>query len=236
MHSVEQALILHYADWGERDRMVTLFSPRRGRIDAVARGCRRAKSPLMNATEIFTSGEYTLFEKGGRISIEQCRITESFYPLRTELDRLTHGIYWLRLLDATVQPDIPARDLFTMSLKALAWLAYTDLDPAILTLSFEIRLMDLEGIAPRVDACARCGQALEDEAGFDALHGGCVCKKCAPTAKPISYGARRILYRLPRTPFESTEKLKGHPDLEQAERFCRTFLKGQINLRADLWP
>ena len=47
------ALVLRRADYGDYDRMVTLLTPAHGRLDAVARGCRRPKSPLTNAAEPF---------------------------------------------------------------------------------------------------------------------------------------------------------------------------------------
>ena len=86
------ALVLRHADYADYDRMVTLFTPEYGRIDAVARGCRRPKSPLVNAVEPFTSGEYQLYSRKERYSIDQCQIKESFYELRTDYDRLVHGV------------------------------------------------------------------------------------------------------------------------------------------------
>ena len=44
--AADAKLVLRHADYADYDRMVTLFSPEYGRIDAVARGCRRPKSPL----------------------------------------------------------------------------------------------------------------------------------------------------------------------------------------------
>ena len=91
------ALVLRRSDYGDYDRMVTLFSPEMGRVDAIARGCRRPKSPLVNAVEPFTSGEYQLYAHKDRFSIEHCQISDSYYELRADYDRLCHGVYWLRL-------------------------------------------------------------------------------------------------------------------------------------------
>ena len=63
------ALVLRRADYADYDRMVTLLTPEHGRLDAVARGCRRPRSPLVNAVEPFISGEFQLFRKGERYSI-----------------------------------------------------------------------------------------------------------------------------------------------------------------------
>ena len=63
-------LVLRRADYSDYDRMVTLFSPEMGRVDAIARGCRRPKSPLVNAVEPFTSGEFQLYQHRERFSLE----------------------------------------------------------------------------------------------------------------------------------------------------------------------
>ena len=147
------ALVLRRADYGDYDRMVTLLTPMHGRLDAVARGCRRAKSPLTNAAEPFISGEFQLFQKGERYAIEQCQVREGFFELRTDYERLTHGAYWLRLLDAGVPRDVPAEEIFLLALKALAHLNYApELPAAMLTFAFEAHFMALSGYPPRVDS------------------------------------------------------------------------------------
>lgn len=236
MRLITNALVIRHADYGDYDRMVTLVTPQYGRVEAVARGCRRLKSPIVNAAELFTSGEYTLFEKNGRYSIEQCQISESFFELRSDYDRLTHGVYWLRLLYALVQPDAPAEDIFLMTLRALAYLNYSDLPAPLVTFAFEAHLMALEGYAPRVDSCVKCGRPLEDAARFDAVRGGAVCMGCEFDAPGISYGARRILYRLPKTRFDAFEKLRNHPAWPEAARLFRSYIAKRISIPEKFHP
>ena len=141
------ALVLRRADYGDYDRMVTLLTPGHGRLDAVARGCRRPKSPLTNAAEPFISGEFQLFQKGERYAIEQCQVRDGFFELRTDYERLTHGAYWLRLLDAGVPRDVPAEEIFLLALKAFAHLNYApELPAAMLTFAFEAHFMALSAI------------------------------------------------------------------------------------------
>ena len=130
------ALVLRRSEWRDYDRMVTLFTPEFGRVDAVARGCRRPKSPLMNAAEVFTCGEYQLLHMRDRYTITQCRITDDFFELRSDYERLVHGAFWLRLLDEIVVPDAENRALFHMTLRALAYLNHSPLPPALLTAIF----------------------------------------------------------------------------------------------------
>ena len=225
------ALVIRRADYSDYDRMVTLFSPTHGRIDAIARGCRKPKSPLLNACEPFVSGEFQLYQRGERFAVEQCQISESFYALRTDYDRLQHGVYWLKLLDASVMPDVPLPDLFLIALRALAHLNYSDLPPELLTMAFEMHLMAQLGYAPRADACMRCGRPLDGDARFDADRGGCVCLNCPSSAPRITNGARRIVLKLPRTRYDQVKLLDGHPDWPEAARLFREYVNIRIQMQ-----
>ncbi|MBE5773205.1 MAG: DNA repair protein RecO [Clostridiales bacterium] len=218
------ALVIRRADYSDYDRMVTLFSPEYGRIDAIARGCRKPKSPLVNAVEPFTSGEFQLYTHKDRFTMEQCQITESFFDLRSDYDRLCHGVYWLKLLDISIMPDTPAPELFMTTLRALAHLNYGEMPLEMITMAYEMHFMALNGYAPRMDACVRCGKPLNGDARFDPGLGGAVCLNCPSTAQFISNGARRIMMKLPRTRFDQFRLLDGHPDWEEAAHAFRRFI------------
>ena len=224
------ALVIRRADYSDYDRMVTLFSPQMGRVDAIARGCRRPKSPLVNAVEPFTSGEFQLYAHRDRYSIEHCQISDSYYELRTDYDRLKHGVYWLRLLDTSILPDTPAPELFITTLRALAYLNYGELPCELVTFAFEMHFMRLNGLSPRMDACVRCGRPIDGDARFDPELGGAICMNCHCDAPFVSNGARRILMKLPRTPFDKFQMLADRPEWPEAARLCRSY----VNLRMSM--
>ena len=221
------ALVIRRADYSDYDRMVTLFSPELGRIDAIARGCRRPKSPLVNTVEPFTSGEFQLYSHRERFTLEQCQISDSYFELRTDYDRLRHGVYWLRLLDTAILPDTPAPELFITTLRALAHLNYGELPPELVTFAFEAHFMRLMGLSPRMDACMRCGRPVGGDARFDPELGGAVCMSCASGAPHVSNGARRILMKLPRTKFDKYQLLADRSEWPEAARLMRSY----VNLR-----
>ena len=225
------AIVIRRADYSDYDRMVTLFSPDMGRVDAIARGCRRPKSPLVNAVEPFTSGEFQLFVHKERYSLEQCQISDSYYELRSDYERLRHGAYWLRLLDTSILPDTPMPELFIVTLRALAHLNYGELPPELVTLAFEAHLTRLSGLSPRMDVCALCGRPVDGDARFDAELGGSVCLNCPSAAPRVSNGARRILMKLPRTQFDKFQLLADRPEWPEAARLMRSFVN--LKLHAD---
>ncbi len=228
------AIVIRRADYSDYDRMITLFSPELGRVEAIARGCRRPKSPLVNAVEPFTSGEFQLFSHKERNSLEQCQISESYFELRADYDKLRHGVYWLKLLDTAILPDTPAPELFIITLRALAHLNYGELPPELVTFAFECHFMRLMGLSPRMDACVRCGRAVDEDAFFDADLGGVVCESCAgrpyqswQAVPSVSNGARRILMKTPRTQFDKFQLLHDRPEWPEAARLMRS----HVNLR-----
>ena len=101
---VTQAIVLRHADYREHDRMLTLLSPSMGRIEAVCRGCKRPQSPLLAASEWFALGEYVLYAGKGRMNVSSCNVTESFFPLRTDYERLKYATYILSVAEAAAQP------------------------------------------------------------------------------------------------------------------------------------
>lgn len=231
MQFVTDAIVLRRADYRDYDRMVTLFSPEHGRIDAVARGCRRPKSALMNASEVFCAGQFSLHEAGERYSITQCEIKDSFYDLRFDYDRLIHGMYYLSLADMAALPGQGAPDVFMLLLKALAHLCYSELPAEMLTASFEMRYMPMMGFMPSMDRCVVCGSPVDGPARFDEELGGVVCDRCPSDAPRISQGARRIIYKAPRTDYSVVPKLDGHPDWPEAARLYRPFVERRIERR-----
>ena len=223
-------IVIRRADYSDYDRMVTLFTPEMGRVDAIARGCRRPKSPLVNAVEPFTSGEFQLYANRGRNALEQCQISDSYYELRSDYDRLLHGVYWLKLLEEAILPDEPAPQLFITTLRALAHLNYGELPPEMVTMAFEMHFMAINGMAPRMDACMKCGRRIDGDARFDADLGGAVCLQCFSGAPEISNGARRILMKLPRTQFDKFQLLDGHPDWPEAARHFRDYINRRMHM------
>ena len=97
------AIVLRYANYKDNDRMLTLLSPTRGKMEVLSRGCRRPKSPLLNASEIFALGDFQLYIKQDRATLVSANLLETFYPLRADFDRLSVGIYLLNLAEAAAE-------------------------------------------------------------------------------------------------------------------------------------
>ena len=174
------AIVLRHADYRDNDRMVTLLSPSRGRIDAVIRGCRKPKSHNLNSGELFALGDYMLHENGGHVTVTSVRLIETFYPLRSNYDRLTCGIYLLNLAEAVAEPEQEQQELFMLLVHTLSRLTFSDQPWKPLLAGFLLHFAACQGFRPRLNHCVLCGKRLEDSepAFFDVEEGGVICGAC----------------------------------------------------------
>ncbi len=174
------ALVLRHVNYRDNDRMVTLFSPSRGRVDAVIRNCRKPRSHNLNAGELFALGDYMLYESQGRVTVRSVNLIETFYALRQDYERLTCGTYVLGLTEAVVEPEQERRELFMLVLHTLSRLAFSDQPWRPLMAGFLLHFSACEGFKPRLNHCVNCGRRMEDTGPFffDIGAGGLCCGEC----------------------------------------------------------
>ena len=173
-----EAIVLRTRNIGEADRIVTLYSRDKGKIEGVARGSRRAKSRLMGSTQVFTYGRFLLFSGRSLDTVSQVEIQESFASLREDLVRMAYASYIAELLDVSLEPGEPSEDLFELLYDAFEALD-EGLSPSLVTRWFELRLMGLLGYRPQLAACVGCGGEVV-EARFSVREGGLLCPRCFP--------------------------------------------------------
>ena len=173
------AIVLRNVNYRDNDRMVTLLSPSRGRIDAIIRNCRKPRSHNLNAGELFALGDYMIYEASGRATVTSVQLIETFYPLRTDYDRFTCGVYLLNLAEAAAEPEQDSQELFMLLLHTLSRLTFSDQEWKPLISGFLIHLANCEGFKPRLNHCVFCGERLETGPFFFNLReGGVCCARC----------------------------------------------------------
>ena len=196
-------IVTRYANYRDNDRILTLFTKERGLISAAARGCRRPKSKLLPASELFVSGEFVLFLNKDKYSVESCDVREPFYPLREDIDRFSAGAYMLSLINEGAAAEQPNEALMSLLMYALTFTAYSECNPLDMALCFAVRCLHTLGYSPAVTRCAACGCDLraERKLHFSPMAGGAVCPVCtqgfradAEEVAPLSMEAvRRML-------------------------------------------
>ena len=171
------ALVLRTADFGENDKMLTLFSLQRGKLSAAAKGVRKAGAKLRFAAQPFCFAEYVLAEKGERRTVISAAGTDGFYALREDIGKFYAAACVCGVCDALLLDGIVNEALFLYAVTALREMCEGDEAEALIR--FFLRALDLSGYRVSLQACADCGAELDGRTFFD-LAGGCfTCGSCA---------------------------------------------------------
>jgi DNA repair protein RecO (recombination protein O) len=171
------AVVLRGRNYGEADRILTLFSTQHGKMDAIAKGARRTKSHLAGRLE-FGNEVLLGMHRGRNLDvIVSADIEAAHWAQLVEPERFAAASIVIELVDAFCEPDLAQPEIYALLTAALTALARSK-EPLALLPRFEMRLLHEMGLAPRLDACMVCGRAL-DGGALDVEQGGVACARCA---------------------------------------------------------
>jgi DNA repair protein RecO (recombination protein O) len=210
-----EAIILRHTDWGEADRILTMFTRQEGKIRAIAKGVRKIRSRRAGHLEPFTQVNLQLARSRDMPIVTQAETIHAHIPLREDLVSIGFASYIVELIDKFTFEGEENRSLFTLLANVLRRFAKADRDPLLALRYYEIRLLDLAGFRPKLFQCARCGEeVLKQDQFFSAQDGGVLCPECAkdnPGSHPISMEALRYLRHFQRSSYQ--QAARAHPSL-----------------------
>lgn len=188
----DEGVVIRTIRLGEADRIVTMVSPEHGKIRAVAKGVRKTKSRIGARLEPLSHVSLLCWQGRELDVVTQVELIDAFRPVREDLHRLGAAMTMLEVVEQFSLEHHPMPELFTMLVRALETLERSGA-PMLLG-AFCWKVLALEGFAPIVDGCARCGQDGELVA-FDAADGGFLCRRCR-RGQAVSPGAVELVRRV----------------------------------------
>lgn len=163
---------------GEADRIVTLFTTERGKLDAVAKGVRRPKSHLAGRLEFANECEFGMHRGRSLDVIVSAEIVHAPWARLVEPERYATASVIAELIDSFCEPDLAMPEAYGLLVGAITAVERAA-EPRGLLPRFELRLLDVLGLAPPVDRCVRCARPLEaGPAWVDAEAGGLIDDAC----------------------------------------------------------
>jgi len=178
--------------------MLTLFTAEQGRVDAMARDCRKPNAPFLACAQPFAYGEYELYVKGDRHTVRQCELRESFFSLRDDIEKFTVASALALLCRDAVQENQKNPALFSLFYVCLSHLAYGQSHPHDNLIYFLLHFFHHLGQCPTVTHCADCGADLRQskQLFFSLTAGGATCLGCAGGATAVSSTALEAMRRI----------------------------------------
>lgn len=173
-----RAVVLRSRNLGEADRVLLLLTEDYGKLEAVAKGARRQRSRFIGNTLPFNLINGLFFTGKNLDQLSQVDMIHSFAILREDLIKMAFASYWVELLNEFIPERENASEIFRFLLAALITLEKSAA-PDLLSLAFQMRLLNYLGYQPQLDECTECGNAVNDAMLFSARIGGIICESCA---------------------------------------------------------
>lgn len=185
----QRALLLRRTPFGESSLVVRLFTPDLGRVDLVAKGAYRMNSRFFAVLDWFHTLEVQFTPKAlGLAPLASADWALRRGALAARPAAYRAGLTVLELCDAAARHGQPEPELFAQAEATLQHLHQGGLPAALDQVLFELRFLELLGIAPALAECAACGGPAPvlrgvDRVAFSAGSGGRLCAACAETAR-----------------------------------------------------
>ena len=212
------AIILRHSDWGEADRLVTLYTREHGKLRAVAKGARKITSRKAGHLEPFTHVKLQLSRGRDLFIITQADTVDAYLPVRETLVLTGNASYVVELLDRFVYEDEGANPtLFRLLADTLKRLADHD-DIWLAVRYYEMRMLDFLGFRPQLFECANCEREIKAEDQFFSFSaGGVICPRCGrglPNLIPITLDALKYLRHFQRSSYTAAKQAHPTPDVQ----------------------
>lgn len=219
-----EALVLRTVDYGENDKIVTLFSIEHGKLTARAKGVKRDKAALKFSIQPFAFCEYVLAKKGERYTIIHANLIDAFYDIRKDLQKLYAASAITSILDAVLYENIVNAELFLYTIQALKELTTEEEIPIFI--AYFLRVLALSGYALEVERCAVCNSPLQNIVNVDVHCGLFYCRGCKEGAG-VSAETVAVLQRASGKAFD--EKLCTSVGEFKAIKLLHSYFKAQFD-------
>ena len=226
-----EAIVVRGIKYGEADRILHLYTPERGRVSAIAKGVRRAKSRFGGRLEPFFRLNLVLYEgKSDLLTVTSAETLAGHPRLRESGAAIDAAARACDAVSRLFGDGDPHPGVYHLLANQLALL---DRDAAHATranaLAFRLKLLLAAGFAPHLATCASCGEP-EHLVGFSGAAGGVVCASCEAGSFALDQEGHDFLVAALGRPLAEAPDA-GAPALAQAERAILETLEHHAHVR-----
>ena len=181
-----EGIVLKTLDYGETNKIVTLYTRDAGKITAMARGAKKPASRLAAITQPFTHGSFLIQQGRGMGTMQQGEQVESYRHIREDIEATAYASFVVELIDRAVDEHKPQPSIFNLLQQALHAIS-DEYDPEAIALFVEWKMLPVTGIYPTLHQCTNCS-ATDGEFAFSFQQIGFLCHRC--------FGVDRYIIRL----------------------------------------
>lgn len=213
------AVVLRHTDWGEADRLLTLYTRDQGIVRALAKGARKVTSRKAGHLQPFTHITVQLAKGRDLLIVTQVETVNAFLPLHDDLVKTGYAAYVVELLlRFSYEEEGADPSIFRLLVDTLDRIEKEE-DAWMATRYYEVRLLDAVGFRPQLFECVNCGrEIMAEDQFFSFTSGGVICPRCGegiPNLTKISLEALKYLRHFQRSSYKEASRARPGPDIQK---------------------
>jgi DNA repair protein RecO (recombination protein O) len=213
-----EAVVLKHSDFGEADRLLSLYTLKRGKLRAIAKGVRKVRSRKSGHLEPFTRVKLLLAQGRDLYIITQAEAMDVYQSLRGDLVSLGYASYVIELLDKFTYDEEANRAIFRLLTETLQRLSQNH-DQELVVRYYEMHLLRFLGFRPELHRCVKCeGEIKPQDQFFSSAQGGVLCPKCGKGVegtRPVSVSALKYMRHFQRSGYKEAARARVKPEVQR---------------------
>jgi DNA repair protein RecO (recombination protein O) len=154
-------IVLGRKNYGEADRIISVYSKDHGRISLIAKGIRRPKSRKRGHLEIFSLLKFQAISGRGIDLMTEAEIVDDFKEIRKSLSKVSLAYYFMEVIGKITHEQEQNIDLFNLIFDTLNKLK-TETKLKELRLNFILKLLTTMGYWPHGQDLPNPDEVLEE--------------------------------------------------------------------------
>lgn len=227
-----QGIVIRSMDYGENNKIITLFTREIGKVALIVRGAKKVKSRYSSVAQLFTCGDYLFFRSGQLGTLSHADIIESHHHLREDLYKTAYASYIAELTDRLFGDQEANPFLYEQLLAAYQGID-SDKDMQIIVHLYEMKVWMQSGYQPELDECVSCRNGGGDMR-FSSGLGGILCERCRlkdPQALVLSAGALKLIRLFARMDIRRLGQIDVKAETKESlKKLMRNYFDMQIGL------
>jgi DNA repair protein RecO (recombination protein O) len=190
------AMVLRHVRQGDTSHVVTLLARDTGKVAVLAKGSRTPGSRFGAGLDLFSVSHirYRARPSADLVFLDGCELRKSFADLARDVFAYAAAGVCAELVERLVPEGGSSAEIFDLLLEAWTALVETvplppgeELRAVALPVAFQMKLMDVLGIAPELTGCVVCGnEDLGGSTSLSASRGGSCARDAAGRAADVS--------------------------------------------------
>lgn len=179
-----EGIVIGETNYSESSKILRVFTKDYGLVSIMAKGCRNLKSKIRGVSSKMVYANFQFhYKENGISTLISADIIDTLRNILTDIDRISYASYLLDLTEQVYKHSY-ANEIYPILIATILKIN-EKYDHEVLTIIYELKLLDYLGIRPNVDGCSICGSS-KNIITISTSDGGYICQNCYHNGKIYS--------------------------------------------------